>query len=688
MKSQHQTNKKSVVLICMKSKTLALVAAIVLMMAAPAFSQNKPAVELEGAIAKEQVDGDIKAAIASYQKISADTAAPRDVRAKALLRLASSHEKLGQPSLQVYQQIVRDFSDQTGPSTQARARLAALAPPQATAAATPRDFKLERLTANTTELPIQMAAISSDGKLVAYSDPLGVHIQSMATGETRLLPGTKDHVLVRWTPDGQAVQTRMQGAAGGAVARRVVPLNGDAQFPAPESLTGYLISPDRTHRASASDDRLRISILDANGENSREVWNTSPKCILDQFPWSPNGKAIAVTCTKSDDTGVASRLEVIDIARGVRNVVVSEEKNLWIRSIVWASPNRIVASIDELARGVNQRNSNLWEVSLNPDGTPVTGSLRKLTAWTDFPIRNRSLTTDGKNLVFIRSFAQRDVYVAPLEAGGTQMGTPRRFTLDLGDDYPTGWTRDSKSVLITSDRTGMQGIYRQDLDRQTAERIVEMPGHQLLARPTPDGSSVLFMGWDPAKGQHSQLMLVPIAGGAPVLVPNSEKVGSNYRCGMVGTCMIAERQGGEYIISELDFAKGRGREIYRETHADHLDVSPDGKWISEASGRGATAKVVLRSFTTGTVEREIALPGAATLMGMDWAPDSKGFFWGDRSATHLRVMYSDLSGKASVLWSQPAGTLSSIWGIPSPDGKHLALVLLTDDSNVYAIKNF
>ena len=42
---------------------------------------------------KEQVDGDIKTAIAAYQKIAADKSAPREVRAKALLHLAGCYEK-------------------------------------------------------------------------------------------------------------------------------------------------------------------------------------------------------------------------------------------------------------------------------------------------------------------------------------------------------------------------------------------------------------------------------------------------------------------------------------------------------------------------------------------------------------------------------------------------------------------
>ncbi|HUE25110.1 MAG TPA: hypothetical protein VMQ86_25725, partial [Bryobacteraceae bacterium] len=91
----------------------------------PLHAQTRPAVELQAAMTKEQVDGDLKTAIAAYQKIAADKSAPRDVRAKALLHLAGCYEKLGQQAQSVYQQIVRDFAEQPA-ATQARARLAAL----------------------------------------------------------------------------------------------------------------------------------------------------------------------------------------------------------------------------------------------------------------------------------------------------------------------------------------------------------------------------------------------------------------------------------------------------------------------------------------------------------------------------------------------------------------------------------
>jgi Tol biopolymer transport system component len=99
-----------------------------LVLARPSTAQSAPVVagvRLEAGIEKEDVDGDLKSAMDIYQKIAADTSAPRDVRAKALLRLAGCDEKLGKQAKQVYEQIVHDYADQPA-AAQARNRLALL----------------------------------------------------------------------------------------------------------------------------------------------------------------------------------------------------------------------------------------------------------------------------------------------------------------------------------------------------------------------------------------------------------------------------------------------------------------------------------------------------------------------------------------------------------------------------------
>ena len=83
-------------------KAFAIVAFLVAQILAPAASaQTKPAVTLEGAFAKEQVDSGVKRAMAVYLKIALDTCAPPKVRANALLHLAGCYEKLGQQAQSV-----------------------------------------------------------------------------------------------------------------------------------------------------------------------------------------------------------------------------------------------------------------------------------------------------------------------------------------------------------------------------------------------------------------------------------------------------------------------------------------------------------------------------------------------------------------------------------------------------------
>jgi serine/threonine protein kinase/Tol biopolymer transport system component len=547
-------------------------------------------------------------------------------------------------------------------------------------------LQAERLTANTPELAIQAAAISPDGQSIAYSDRLGIHVRSVASGATRLLPATAGHTLMRWLPDGKSVQTKIDDAVEGT-ATMLVLLQGGAPTRVPVSDT-FVVSPDGTHRATLSLDYRRISVQDVNGGNWRELLRMASDRIVDQFQWSPNGKQIAISSVKkvSDGDLTESDLELIDIANGQRHVLVAAEKKLAIGSIVWASPTRVILSIDE-DLGVNIYNSNLWEIRLNRNGDAVPNGLHRLTAWTDCPIRSGSLSTDGKRLVFIRSVRQRDVYVAPLEEGGKRMGTPRRLTLDLRDDYPTDWTSDSRTVIFTSARNGMQGIFRQDLDKETAEQIVVMPGSQILARITSDGNSVLFKNYDPAT-RTNQLMRVPIAGGTPEKIPNTEHFGVSYRCAPAGLCIMGQKKGQEFIVSELDLAKGKGREIYRSSQVVDFYPSPDGKWLASSSGTGSATRIILRSSSTGAVVREIPLRGVTKLTSVHFSADGRGFFCGDGALNEIRELYVDLAGNTFLLWRQPgANTDTIIWGKPSPDGKFLAMPLLTDDSNVYTVED-
>jgi hypothetical protein len=50
------------------------------------------------------------------------------------------------------------------------------------------------------------------------------------------------------------------------------------------------------------------------------------------------------------------------------------------------------------------------------------------------------------------------------------------------------------------------------------------------------------------------------------------------------------------------------------------------------------------------------------------------------------LMYVDLQGKSLVLWKEPGGLQT--WGVPSPDGRYLAIEGFTLNSNIWMMENF
>jgi len=81
-------------------------------------------VQLQAAINKETVEGDLKGAIEQYKKIAQSS--DRAVAAKALVRMGQCYEKLGDAEAsKAYERVLREFADQKEAVEQARTHLAA-----------------------------------------------------------------------------------------------------------------------------------------------------------------------------------------------------------------------------------------------------------------------------------------------------------------------------------------------------------------------------------------------------------------------------------------------------------------------------------------------------------------------------------------------------------------------------------
>ncbi len=194
-----------------------------------------PAVLLRAAIEKEEVDGNLDAAIEQYRQVIKIAGANRGVAAQALLRLGGCYEKRGpQEARKTYEQLIRDYGEQSKEVAAARQRLAALQ-----AGAAPVRAGDSRLAIRRVPDLDMYARPSPDGKFVSSTDwkSGNLTIRDAATGTMRAL--TKDGAFgdasryaefAAWSRDSRriAYQWTVSGPGGGRTELRVVSLDGDA----------------------------------------------------------------------------------------------------------------------------------------------------------------------------------------------------------------------------------------------------------------------------------------------------------------------------------------------------------------------------------------------------------------------------------------------------------------------------
>src|SRR5262245_17060081 len=160
----------------MRKQFIAVIA--ILLAVSYSAAQNVSEFELRyrEALRKQQVDGDLDTAIKIYKEIAASKTADRPTKAKALLQLAACYETKGgqaeRQSVDVYEQIVRDFSDLPA-SSQAKTKLAVLKPPAAS----------QVMTLTMVKFGSEIGKIeATDGRRVVYWD----------SNDTTLFIGDKD----------------------------------------------------------------------------------------------------------------------------------------------------------------------------------------------------------------------------------------------------------------------------------------------------------------------------------------------------------------------------------------------------------------------------------------------------------------------------------------------------------------
>ncbi len=161
-------------------------------------------------------------------------------------------------------------------------------------------------------------------------------------------------------------------------------------------------------------------------------------------------------------------------------------------------------------------------------------------------------------------------------------------------------------------------------------------------------------------------------------------------------CVFSERAPDQkhVIFSAIDPIKGRGQELTRVSlkqpaTAYWWALSPDGSRVAFTEFHLYEEGRIQILPLAGREARELNVKGWRGLMFLFFTADGKGLFVSTVSGTGATALYVDLEGRAQVIWQQKS-IMSGMpaLGVPSPSGRHLALLGYTGNCNVWLLENF
>jgi Tol biopolymer transport system component len=607
------------------------------------------------ALAAERADGNMQQVIQLYERIAKEFAADRALAAKALLRLGDCYQKVGEAKAQaVFEQVVRQFADQTDAAAEARARLAAFtrAPARSGGIVTRQVWKDKDVDTTGT--------ISADGRYLSFTDWTtgDLAVRDLATGSNRRLTNkgtwaeSEDYAeLSVMRPDGRQVAYAWYSEDRDRYDLRMVDISTDKPSPSIlyENVDVDWIAPmdwsadgrwiavelgreDRSAQiglVSAADGSLRV-LKSVDWRNSTDlVFSPDSRYLAfdlphgdrsqqrDVFVMAIDGsREVPVVVDRADNSVVAWTPD------GKRLLFVSDRRgstDLWAIAIDEGRPREDASLVkSDFGRqiGVGTTRTGALYFGVLPGGFALytasvdfqAGKVLTRAAPLSGPAaRQPDWSPDGRYLAYqVRRRSQRGTPVLAVRSEAT--GDVRELRLDLNYFQWPRWAPDGRSLIVSGqDRKARPGMYR--IDAQTgavAPLMQSLPGTGQLAEWLPDGKRIIYRRIDSALK--------------------------------------------ESVIVERDLDSGREREVFRRR--DGIDprfiaVSPDGRHLAFAAANRAakTSGLFVVPLEGGPLRELLQVAVPQQLTWPSWTRDGRSVLF--------RKDLSTESETASEMWMIP-----------------------------------
>jgi Tol biopolymer transport system component len=558
----------------------------------------------------------------------------------------------------------------------------------------------QRVTSNSPDAPVAFAVVSPDGKYLAYSDPTGLYLRVIASGETRHWDVPKDFIAspTGWFPDGtHLLVARFDGPTPslwklsllGAAPRKLIDDAGPAS-----------VSPDGTRIAfvtSRPNPGNQLWVMGADGSNPRKIAEASPPeapthsgSSIVSPAWSPNSRRIACI----EHHWVHALAPLTDLSSVWTRDADGRDLQLILKDTVlgsalsWAPDGRILFASHANTAG-ERDDEEIHSIRVDERTGKATGQPKLVTTGVG-SIGGITVTSDGKRLVLWRRNTQEQAFISEFDDSTLKWKTPRRLTLDANGNMATDWLSDSRTVLFVSNRNGTWTLFKQAIDETTADVLVG--GHGIyLPRLSADGSQVLYLSQtDPADPSVPiSLMRLPVTGGPPQLVLRDIGLG-NYQCARLPStlCIATKFEKDEVIFFAFDPGRGIGRELLKIRGLVHdWSLSPDGRTLADLP-HGHSIRFFSVENGVAREDKTVTLNEWPIENG-DWNADGSGLLIPSITPTGMPVILEvNRAGKASVVLEGAANTPFEFM-IQAPDGHHGILgAIVPGDNNAWMIDNF
>lgn len=572
-----------------------------------------------------------------------------------------------------------------------------------------REVTAQRITANPADVPVTGAVISPDGKYVAYSDPTGVYIRLIDSGETRPLPLPKgfNGIPTSWFSDStHLLVNNGEGLQHTAKIWKVSILGGDPQMLLEDAEQGA-VSPDGTKLiySRGSESARELWLADSDGRNPFRLAAQVPEhsgkiTTLSSATWSPDGTRIAYIQRESVPANFPEGNQYSLYTRradgGDARLVLQDSH---IGSLLegssqlplcWAPDGRLYLVLHPHPKSGSQHQS-IWSIAVNQTTGEPHGKPRELLGGFGW-IGGLTASRIGARLLFWRTDISGQTFISELDRNTRKMNAPKRLTFDESvSGAPVDWTADSKAVVIASTRNGKYGVYKQGLDETTSAVLSETRTAQVtVPRLSGDGNEVLYAENDKPADANApdRLMAAPITGGMPRLILSEPGI-NNFLCAKPPSrvCILNEFFNQSNLFYLLDLTRGKGRLIAKLPFNNvNWGLSPDGSTLALVVA-GNKGQVRFLSIDSGAT-KDVVVKDWPILSSADWTADGKLVLSASITPNGVPVILGiDMEGNANVLLQGDRSTPLN-WVIPSPDGKYGALFVTIGESNVWMVENY